>query len=220
MTTKTNLMVLMAIVAIGITGMSTVYAVSNTGPFSPSSPDQHGGTCGTNFTNNLDYSCAVAYSTGYMYPLAKVYGGVGNTEWSEIRLNAEQIGTYSVGSSPEFTTSAGTVTFTSQWDIEGVIYKPNPTQQITYLFYGHEMYKKNASGGWDEVGTECREAKYASFNNVETVSCSISNSGTNTYRIGAHVEAKAQNNSGAADITYADFYTGNNHVQLTSLSIT
>lgn len=211
-------MVLIAIIAVGTTGMSSAFADSSTGPFSPQQTNQFGGTCGTNLTNTSDYSCAVAYSTGYMYPLTKVYSGSGNTENSEIRLNAEQVGTYSVGSSPYITTSESTVTFTSYWDLEGDIQK-TIGNQWAWLDYGHEIYKQNWWGGWDEVD-QCTERKTSSFDNTETVSCVIANSGENTYRIGGYVYAIAQNIYPEGDIAYVDFYTGNNHAQITQLSIT
>ena len=210
---------MMAIAIISTVGITSAYAVSKTSSFSPQqSVTSH--SCGTNFTDGNEYACSVAYSTGYMFPLAKVKGTVPTTTaTSDTRLNAEQDGSYSAGSTPELTTSASTVTFTSKWDLEGTIYRQTPSWQLAYLFYGHEIYKKNWLGGWDEV-TDCREGKYANFDNIETVSCTISNSGTNTYRIGALVEALAQDNSLTDDVVYVDFYTGNNHVKLTELSIT
>lgn len=218
---KTNLMVLLTISVIATVGMSSVYATSveKTSNFSPEEEEQNGHSCGTNFTNDVEYACATAYSSGYQYPLAKAEG-YHDTAHAEIRLNAEQIGSYGTSTTPELTTSASTVTFVSEWDLEGDIHKDDPSWQIAYLFYGHEIYKKNWLGGWDEVSAECREGKYADFDNTETVSCSINNSGTNTYRIGSFVEAVAQDNGLASeDSVYVDFYTGNNHVQLTKLKI-
>lgn len=220
-TTTKNLMVLLTIAVIASLGITSAYATSveKTSNFSPEEEDQNGLSCGTNLTNNVEYSCATAYHTGYQWSLAKAEG-YHDTAHSEIRLNAEQVGSYGTSSTPELTTSASTVYFVSEWDLKGEIQKDDPDWQIAYLFYGHEIYKKNWLGGWDEVSQDCREGKYDDFDNTETVSCSISNSGSNTYRIGSFVEAKAQDNGlNSNDAVYVDFYTGSNYVKLTKLKI-
>lgn len=222
MTTKTrNLMILLTIGVIASFGITSAYATSveKTSNFSLEEEDQNGSSCGTNFTNSVEYACADAYNTGYSWPLAKAEG-YHDTAHAEIRLNAEQVGLYGTSSTPELTTSASTVYFVSEWDLKGEIQKDDPSWQIAYLFYGHEIYKENWLGGWDEVSADCKEGKYDDFDNIETVSCSISNSGENTYRIGSYVEAKAQDNGlDSDDSVYVDFYTGSNYVKLTKLKI-
>jgi hypothetical protein len=215
---KTTISVMLAI-SVAALSIVPAFAVTSTGPWSIT---QYGSTnsCGTNFTDANEYTCAVPYSSGYSYLLAKVNSP--SSPWTVTaftRTNAN-LSTSQYGTSPEFTTSNSVVTFKSNYNLSGFIQQGS--YQQAYVHYGHEVFKKNASGGWDLIKTCKYSASTPGVTSIsnQDVSCTVNNSGTNTYRIAGSVDALAQTVFGSSNVVYADFYTGSYGVKLNSLTIT
>jgi len=209
-----NKIILLAIVTLSLIplGMTSVYAATSTGSWS-NTQTSTSADCGSDLTNTNEYSCATVTSEGIVTILTKANGWLETvTADAEINKNGSTI-----GSSPEITTSLDTVTFSGKFNATGTI-QENSGADVSVI-YGVTLYKKNGSS-WSEAGYCNRvmfeDGTYSKINDV--VECSVSNSGSNTYRIEAYVDSAVIMNfsSGAS---YADFYTGNNKIVLANLVI-
>lgn len=211
MTTKPIIALLAVIVVAGLTG--SAYAASSTGPWYDFE-SAHSDSCGTNLTNTSEYGCSDVYAGGPAYMLTKANGWL-ETVTSSYKINKDG-GT--IGSSPELTTSASTVTFSGEFDVVGVIEEKSGAN-VTVL-WGVDLQKKNG-GSWSNVAT-CNHVRSSdgTYNLTDdNVQCNYSNSGTNTYRVSAYALTTTITNFSSGP-SYADFYTGSNKISLNELEIT
>ena len=195
-------MILLAVVAIGI-GTTSAYAITSTGPYSTDTNTSH--SCGTNFSNSVEYSCAAAYSNGNGALLAKANGFYGTTAEAEFQMG-----------SVEFTTTNNKVTFNVIMDVVGTIEEPSGS--YVTVIYGAELQKKSWWGSWSTAGY-CNNIKYTDgdvsvYN--QKIQC-VKNSGSGTYKVIAYAETVAQTR-GTDSSVYADFYTGSNRIVTDSIS--
>lgn len=199
-----NQIMIFTIIIVGI-GSTSAYAITSTDPYLTDANTTH--VCGTDITNNAEYSCAVADTSGYAGLFTKV------KESHDTTVEAALV----IGQA-EFTTMKPTVTFNGIFDIVGTIKEPG--NSYVTMIYGVELQKKSWWGTWSPVGY-CNDILHTegifSIENKK-IQCAESNSGTNTYRVIAYAESVSQSR-GVSLPVYADFYTDSNKIIVNSISV-
>lgn len=121
-----------------------------------------------------------------------------------------------LGSTPELTTSASSVKYKGDFSWNG--YHTAASPQYVMLEFGVDIYKKNGAN-WDRV-TGCydyRSSSGAQSSSQQNV-CTITNSGSNTYRVGGELRAVAPAYLIGPE-NVADYWTGSYHADTTRLEV-